>query len=422
MALLGTRFRRRVRRERVWVAHLLRDGLRVSRCVVYPARGSAACVPAFASERMPDLHAAFRAVAQAIGRFSFRARPFLLFVLDPGLATSVYGSVTVPRDRPAAPITGADVENSIAQGMWKLFDRERSRAARKMEVSELDLVLSDVRVRDLRLDGHRVFDPEGFTARSIGVECMGTFLPRPLLDAFHAVFSKERSAFFGEGGVLMARMLAAGAADRPSLLIQAFGSVSDVFLATRTSCAYDHTVPWGTQDVARAVAEAFTVSGAVARAMLVRAAHDALSPHVLRRLEQALALACEPLVSSIAGTVERHGVESVRLAPFAGFFGAHESVTQSVPLPDSIFRIRFRTRTGTRVQFEQAQAVSPHGDTPPQGRAAEQQGSLWDLAAHAAFSHFFFSPADDTLNRAARRRARWLTSAVPSDVGARSTL
>ena len=87
----------------------------------------------------------------------------IIVCLDPALATTIHSTVVLVRDKPKEPIDESDLNNRIAQGIWRLFDRERSPAAVKMKSRDLDVLLTDVKVRRIKLDGHKVINPLGLS-------------------------------------------------------------------------------------------------------------------------------------------------------------------------------------------------------------------------------------------------------------------
>lgn len=278
--------------------------------------------------------------------------------------------------------------------MWKLFTRERVHAASKMGLPELDLELGDVRVEEIRLDGHRVVDPSGFSARMVSVKLLITFLADALLKAYARVFTKEAKPLFGEGGILVLRALPLEHDKDAYVFVQIFKTVSDVFMVHGGVTTYVDTVPWGVRDLSRAVSRAFSVSESIADIIIARMLSGETSSHFLHYAERILDGAYNDFARGLGKTVERHGISTAYIMPFAGFRGREGREV----LPENIFKERFKTRGGARIHFK---------PIAYEGKGASQVGP-WDFSAKAAIHHFFFSGGDDTLNKIARRRARWL--------------
>ena len=62
--------------------------------------------------------------------------------LDPKYATTLYTSVSLVRDNAKDPIDEGDLDNIISRAIWSFFDRQRSKVAAKMNISDLDVILS----------------------------------------------------------------------------------------------------------------------------------------------------------------------------------------------------------------------------------------------------------------------------------------
>ena len=87
--------------------------------------------------------------------------------MDSRSAVTVFKTVRLERPNPREELTLADLENSLAQAVWKFFDRLRFEAADRLRINEADLLLADVRVTGMKIDGHQVINPEGFTGHSL---------------------------------------------------------------------------------------------------------------------------------------------------------------------------------------------------------------------------------------------------------------
>ncbi len=100
--------------------------------------------------------------------------------IDPVYGTAVYSSRVSSRDKQNEEITEAEIESAITSAIWKMFDDERKKFAAKHNISELDVVLTDVRVLYIKLDGAAVQNPIGFKSRTIEVGLVETMVTRDL--------------------------------------------------------------------------------------------------------------------------------------------------------------------------------------------------------------------------------------------------
>lgn len=348
--------------------------------------------------KSPDENSVVSAATRLISRLGGAKRKNLILSADPRHAATIHSVVVLARDKPKIPIDDADLENRIAQGMWKLYDRERGRAAQKMKVTDLDVALTEVRAAGVKLDGHRILNPAGFKAKTIEFHLTQTFSPRSFIASLKGVFPLGRLALFAEGGVMLADVLRRATGRDSFFLVSVFDSNANVVVVDGNTVSSLRTVSWGKNNIVAALAESFSVSRAVAVKLfeiyLVRQA----SPPVLKRIEECLAEEFESFVETLEKPVSRFKPEAVYwFAPFA--------------LPEFLFSASMRGRLSWKAKFLPVafELIRENlGFTVQLKLGAPPDASL--LPALAALLEFYFLPPDDSLSRMARRHARWLIS------------
>lgn len=102
--------------------------------------------------------------------------------IDPVHGTAIYSSRTSLRDKQNDEISEAEIESAITSAIWKMFDDERKNFAARHNISELDVILTDVRVLYIKLDGAAVSNPIGFKAKTVEVGLVETMVTRDLSD------------------------------------------------------------------------------------------------------------------------------------------------------------------------------------------------------------------------------------------------
>lgn len=244
---------------------------------------------------------AFMWLRRALGRTRTRT----LFAVDPAFATTVQSTVVVVRSRSRDPIDEADLANISAQALWKLFDRSRAKAAIKMRVGELAVVLTDARVRQLSLDGHRIVNPLGFTAKTVEVELILTMSTRAFLGEVHSVVPQGVAVVVVEHGMLAVESLIHTYGTRPMLFADVLSDRTDLFAADGISRGYVDSFPWGYQALGDVLVVALGVDRVNAEEILTRLIRRAGSPRFLRRIERILLLELGTLAHGLAAHLER---------------------------------------------------------------------------------------------------------------------
>lgn len=90
--------------------------------------------------------------------------------LDPQSAVTVFSAVKSIREHPTRALTPVDLENAISQAVWKFYNECRREASDRLGVGEMDLEVTDARVVGIKIDGHQVINPSGFTGRELEVK------------------------------------------------------------------------------------------------------------------------------------------------------------------------------------------------------------------------------------------------------------
>ncbi len=321
----------------------------------------------------------------------------IVLVVDSRFATTVYAPANLLRDKPKEPIDESDLDNRIAQGIWRIFDRERGRSARKMRVNDLDVVLTDVRVREVRLDRHRVLNPLGFTAKSVEIHLSQTFAPRPFLEALRAVVPWRQVVFLVEEGIAIASILAKPDRRREFLFVEFHASETQLFLIEGSLASYVGSIPWGGARFLEAIREEFAVSKDVAEKIFMLYLVRQASPSVVKRLEKLLLSAFAEFGDALREVVVRYGVSTLYLFSFGS-------------MPEFVF-----SPAALKLDLRRRLKVFPVQDAFISEELGFDLSGVRDVSPRifpqlAAILEFYFLPHGDKINRIARRHARWLIS------------
>jgi hypothetical protein len=335
---------------------------------------------------------AIAALRKTVKRFGLGKQTNLLISFHSGLITAVHGAVVVVRERPKIPIDDPDLDNRIAKAMRKFFDRMRIPAAHKMNVSDLDAVLSDVMVKRVRLDGNRILNPVGFRAKTVEIQLIETIVPRFLGEYLKEIAPRVKTLFVTERGVARADLAAKIFEAPSSLLSEVLAKETHVFTADQGSFAHVATFAWGTRSIIASLEDAFAVDESVAVALLDIFLAGRASPPVLKALQAAITGECEQLAALLKPFFVRYGAEEICLnSPFSS--------------PELIFGSRFRSAFGNR----RPEITSLLDECMPERFGFSLAGRPHALVRPLiSFFHFFFLPRDDRMNQVARRHARWL--------------
>jgi len=176
--------------------------------------------------------------------------------LDSNSAVTVFSSVAVPHES-RGEISEADLENYLSKAVWKSFDFLRSEAAERLEVNEVDLILSGARVVGIKVDGHEVLNPHGFIGKGLEISLCVTMVKRGVLEV-HEGKDKSLPEVF-ERGSATAYLLSKSLDIDYLMYIESGDTLTRVFLVTPMRTSYLGEFNWGSVDIAKVYAENFGV-------------------------------------------------------------------------------------------------------------------------------------------------------------------
>lgn len=325
-----------------------------------------------------------------------------LFALDPSHAAEYYEEIALVRDAPAHPLDEADLDNLMSQAVWKLFEEKRASAARQLGCGELDLLLVDVRVHRIRIDGHEVVNPLRQGGKKIRIALSIIFMRRPAYVEMRS-FLPRRAAmhFFVSDGGAASHTLARMTQEKRFLFARVSHAKTALFAATHGAISFFDALAWGEERLIHAIAECLKVDGVLAERIMERVMEGTVSRTVARALRAALVPELHLLVRGIRHAADAAGARRI----FLDFplLRREKEISTMVSIVESEQALDF---FGFTCADDRGMQRTPL----PRGKGVSIRNI--PFAALAAFLEFYFLPNDNLVNHLARRRMRWL---IPFD-------
>ena len=291
--------------------------------------------------------------------------------LDSKSAVTIFSLVTIPHDNPRQELGLTDLENYISQAIWKTFDQCRNEAAQRLEVDEADLLLTDARVMEIRIDGHPVINPHGFTGSKLDVILAITMVKR---DKF-----VEEADIILEGGSVRAHLLAKNQNLQEAIYIEVKDSITTIFHITPQKIAYLSEFDWGEKELAELLkTELGLADEATARDIHLRYVEGNLSERASRKIDKMFYNAFSTFIHG--GVMALENFLKPRSDKLPSIY-----LKSFFPLPESVYRKRF-TFNGKKIKFLNA----------------IDDLALQDFVGDSVHNAY------EELNRLARRRIKWL--------------
>lgn len=206
----------------------------------------------------------------------------LVLAVSSRRATTVEGEIRMKRSRGEGAIDEGELDAILFRALWEFLNRYRAWAAKKMGANELDLVLANVEIMDVRLGTHHVFNPLGFSGKEFTVRLKGTFIPRDLLPLLEKMRNKTRELVVVEHGSTLSNAVA-GPND---FMVYVEHGATTVFASKEDERAFAGEYGWGTSSIAKALMGHLAVDEVVAEWILHQYKKNKLSERFKRLVEK----------------------------------------------------------------------------------------------------------------------------------------
>ncbi|OGY62776.1 MAG: hypothetical protein A2745_00685 [Candidatus Harrisonbacteria bacterium RIFCSPHIGHO2_01_FULL_44_13] len=319
----------------------------------------------------------------------------IILSLDSSLATTVYSSSALVHQHTKEPIDEAELDNLISQAIWKFFDRQRNRVAVKMKISDVDVLLTDVRIRGIKLDGHRVINPLGFQAKSVEFYLSQTFAPRAFIKELKEFLPEDRLLFVTEAGAAWSNVLLKSEESGSFLLVNLFPEQTSLFHADDGRVCHWGHIGWGEKNLHSVLARHLAVSPETSSAIFKIYFENKGSPAFIKKIEKVLMEELRVLAKHLETATNKTDAKFVYLNSFynlppvvfsSGFRGVFDKPIR-MDLASSDF---FGEKLGIKVKFKKGLKMNNK------------------FATLATLLESHLSPQNDKISRMARRRVRWL--------------
>lgn len=320
----------------------------------------------------------------------------IIISLDSRFAATIYASVPLVRSHPKEIIDEADIDNLISQAIWRFFDRHRPKIAQKINVDETDVLLGDVRIRGIKLDGHKIVNPIGFKAKSVEIFFSQTFLGRDLMKNLREFLPKADIALITETGTAMSHVLWRALGKDRFLVGNLFPNQTVLFSASGGRLAHHDNFDWGENSLHRLLAQYFRVDSSTARDMMDKYIANKASQNFLRRFENILNKEFQIFINGIESLADED-VSDIYLNPF-------------FTMPPIIFSSRFQNKFQRQIRLLPLSTnfIAEKLGYNIQYKESTQIKNIVSMLA--ALLEIDFLPQNDKMSHLANRRVRWLVT------------
>lgn len=334
-------------------------------------------------------------VAKIFKKIRKPSKCHIVLNLDSNLATTIYSSASLVRQNPSDTIDEADIDNLISQAIWRFFDRQRMKVAKKMGINDIDVLLSDVRIRGVKLDGHKVINPIGFASKSVEFYFSQTFVPRDFIRALREAVPLDQIVFMAEAGTVLAHNALNILKDDHLFLVNLFPNQTVLYKAQAGKLAYLDKYPWGQKDLLASMENHLQTDSGVSARVIDLYNKNTVSPAFSRRLENILIKETQLFLNGLDALVDEN--------PAKIYFNPYFNI------PVTILNSRFQNRSLKNLkisELSQDLIADRFGFEVKLNQSVQLENPLMLLAV---LSEMASLPKNDKLSYLAKRRVRWLS-------------
>ena len=311
-----------------------------------------------------------------------------IFALSPQGAVTNYETLSFLRDNPRKLIDEAEIDNLISQALLKLFDEGRKMAVKQLGLSELEVLLADVRIYEFKIDGRERINPLRHVGRKIEIFLSETFVSRIYFKELISILPRRTElAMFSGAGEASAHLLSRFSPKRDFIFAGVAHNRTDLFLSKNGSIVFFDYFGWGMDNLPKALSKYLKVGQAVASEVVRKIMSGEVSKGLKRKFSEVIAGEIRTLIKRFQNAASRSKAPLV--------------YAQFPPLlADKIFPKIIKIIDARSVadffgfKFINKQPVT------------EEYPEFMTLLTLLEF--YFLPEKEDLMNHLARRRMRWL--------------
>lgn len=384
------------KKERFLIIEILDYFLRVSHARADFDRKEIYLIKTLALENsLANLGETFKKLERLLKYFGNPSSYSIILNLDSAFATTIHSSVSLIRNHPREPIDEADLDNLISQAVWKMFDRYRAKVAFKMAASDLDVLLTDIQIKRIKLDGYKVVNPLGFQARSVEIGLSQTFVVRNFINSLKNILPKEKVILINEAGASWASTLRQNGDTDNYLFVNLFPHATSMFLAHGTNLLFLDTFDWGEKNLKASIAKNLSVSDEIAKTILNRYVSNDVSETFSNRISKILNEEFQILFKGIESRLKKTGVRTIYFLPF-------------FVLPTQVFPKGLKNHFKHSVKISEVNSELFRSKFNFDVKLKKSVFGKSVFPILAGLIQFYISPSDDRIRKMATRRIRWL--------------
>lgn len=218
--------------------------------------------------------------------------------------TTVYSAFSLIRQDARKKIDETELQNAVSQVIWRMFDGERSVLARRLNISELDVILIDARVIGVKIDGAKILNPLGFSGNVIEIDLAETLVNRPLVEKASGLSGRGKEIVLAlEPAASLAYSLREKSADENLVVAKIFSGKTCLYFSNSERTAYLSDFDWGENNLIEEAGRELGLNSKIAAEIIESYSRSEVSPYFFSKFRPYFSRALSGLVRGVAAAV-----------------------------------------------------------------------------------------------------------------------
>ncbi len=231
-------------------------------------------------------------------------KPNIILALNSNHATTVEKEVTIERSYTHNKIDEGEIDQLVFKTLWTFLDEYRNWSAQKMDVADLNIVLSEVEIKNTALNSKNVLDPIGLKGEDITFRIRGTLMPRRFLKYIKKLKNISENIKVIERLALVSIFCSKG-----DFNVHTTPRTMEVFSLNEKEIKYKKKYSWGTHSLINSVATLFSVKDKTAVKILNKYFEDNVSKDISEAIDKKINKNLETLYKNIRGITKKRKVD-----------------------------------------------------------------------------------------------------------------
>ncbi|MBI3638533.1 hypothetical protein HY227_02210 [Candidatus Wolfebacteria bacterium] len=333
----------------------------------------------------------------------------VILAFDSKNALTNHETISLKREDPKKAIDEADIENLVSQALWKVFDYGRIMSTKQLNLNDLEILLVDTKIHELKIDGRRVLNPIKQKGEKIDITVSQTFANRSLFDRVSKMLPKRAKIVLAiEGGVAASRLIGRLAGKKNFVFGKVLDDATSIHIAKKDSggkISFFDYFSWGKNGFYASLEVELGVCRDTGKSILKKFFKKEMSDEFERRFGKIFSQEIIGLTRGLTHAASRtkHNLVFLDFPPLI----PNKNLPKMILPVDSIQAMKFLGFKQGSGFFDFIPGINP---LLLSRRKNISNGTYQqpDFVSLASLFEFYFLPQEDLVNRLAKRRIRWL--------------